>query len=65
MLGVMPGLSPGASRSAIDQHRPMLVKPSRRWRKHLERHGRRARATVLEISNRGWNEFRDERGWDA
>ena len=58
-------MSPGASRSAIDQHRPMLVKPSRRLRKHLERHGRRARATVLEISNRGWNEFRDERGWDA
>ena len=43
----------------------MRVKPSRRLRKHLEAHGRNATATVLEIAPRGWNEFRDERGWDA
>jgi hypothetical protein len=43
----------------------MLVKPSRRLRKHLEANGQKAKATVLEIAGRGWNEFRDERGWDA
>jgi len=43
----------------------MRVKPSRRLRKHLEANGHKAKATVLEIAGRGWNEFRDERGWDA
>ena len=43
----------------------MRVKPSRRLRRHLEANGRKAKATVLEIAGRGWNEFRDERGWDA
>jgi len=43
----------------------MRVKPSRRLCRHLEANGRKAKATVLEIAGRGWNEFRDERGWDA
>jgi hypothetical protein len=43
----------------------MRVQPPRRLRKHLQAHGERAIARILEIAPRGWNEFRDERGWDA